>query len=430
MQKVQSYTPDQPTETPDSPAENTPEVQEVSEAPKETKTKDEKLVLKKKKGLPFLISGIIFLLGGIGAIVAFFLIPDTVLADLIFPTIPSAKDESKPKVYSSITGLELASESEKNAPVYCIQTPNGLDGARPQAGLTDAGVVFEAIAERGITRFAAIYQNPKNAIIGPIRSLRLYYLQWDTPFDCTIVHAGGAADAISALYAGGYKNMNEDYNYTFRGEYDYHLWNNLFTTPSSLSQNSADKGRGTSNPTGFTRMTPEESAKLRVDKTYPEGFNPTDSSLDDTTGNIVSSINITFGQNSYFNVHYSYNAATNSYDRSYAYGEPHNSYLCTDPNIGEVDPQDYCKETQISPAVVIAMLVNEHVASDGYHEDITTAGTGTAYIFQNGIAIEGLWHKASPSSQIVFKDGAGQEIKLAPGQTWISAVPTYGSVSY
>ncbi|OAV84558.1 hypothetical protein PTTG_31192, partial [Puccinia triticina 1-1 BBBD Race 1] len=30
--------------------------------------------------------------------------------------------------------------------------------ARPQSGLQDAGIIYEAIAEGGITRFAALYQ--------------------------------------------------------------------------------------------------------------------------------------------------------------------------------------------------------------------------------------------------------------------------------
>ena len=87
-------------------------------------------------------------------------------------------------------------------------------------------------------------------MIGPIRSLRLYYLQWDTPFDCTIVHAGGADDAIAAVRSGGYKDLTENYAYMYRGG-NNRLWNNLFTTSQHLTQVSADWGYGSSNVNGF-----------------------------------------------------------------------------------------------------------------------------------------------------------------------------------
>ena len=93
-------------------------------------------------------------------------------------------------IYSNFTGYEIADVTLNNSPTFCVQIPNGsTDGARPQAGLTEAGVVFEAIAETGITRFAAIFQlqdayatlpdgqktmMTTPGIIGPIRSLRPY----------------------------------------------------------------------------------------------------------------------------------------------------------------------------------------------------------------------------------------------------------------
>ena len=76
------------------------------------------------------------------------------------------------------------------------------------------------------------------------------------------------------------------------------------------------------------------------------------------------------------------------------------------------------------------MIVQESKASDNYHEDISAIGAGDAYIFQNGDVITGTWEKSSKDSQIIFRDSSGNEVSLAPGQTWISAVPAYGSVSY
>ena len=76
------------------------------------------------------------------------------------------------------------------------------------------------------------------------------------------------------------------------------------------------------------------------------------------------------------------------------------------------------------------MVVNEKKAWDGYHEDITTIGSGDAYIFQNGGVVAGTWNKASASEQIKFLDRDGREISLVPGQTIVEAIPSYGSVEY
>lgn len=383
-----------------------------------------------KKWLVFLIIGVISLIGGAACILTSILAPEPELAELNFPKIPSGEEDNE--TYSNLTGLPLADSSLLNAPTYCIQVPNGLDGARPQAGLNDAGVVFEAIAEAGITRFAAIYQNPTTAVIGPIRSLRMYYLEWDTPFDCTVVHAGGADDALAALKYGGYKDLTENYAYMYRSYAGNRLWNNLFTTSYELAQFSADNGYTSSNVNGFTRLTPNEAKKQRIDQTAMEKLvitNPATSNTDVLTPQITS-IALNFGGSYSFNVNYLYDADTNTYNRSYASGATHDIYDCPDENLGEQSPENVCTLSQLSPSVVVAIVVDEKKASDNYHEDITTIGSGTAFIFQNGILINGTWNKSSASEQIRFYDENGTEIALAPGQTFISAIPKYGSVEY
>lgn len=377
----------------------------------------------------FIVAGIIGVIGGIICIVFGTLIDSKVSDALAFPQI-SPNDNNI--TYSKLTGEVLADTSLVDAPTYCVQMPNGTDGARPQAGLTDAGVVFEAIAEAGITRFAAIYQNPSTAIIGPVRSLRIYYLQWDTPFDCTIVHAGGASDALAAVAAGGYKDLSEDYAYMYRGTYGSRLWNNLFTTSAYLKQYSADHGYNTSNIQGFKRMTPEESGEARVNAGIQEKLDITRATNADTSEVIasVTSVDLNLGGWGNFNVHYDYDITTNTYNRSYASGETHDVYSCVAEDLGEKNPEDVCETTQVSPAVVVAMVVQEGKATDDYHEDITTIGSGKVHIFQNGTVVTGTWNKSSVDEQIKFIDDNGAEIALAPGQTFVTAVPSYGSIEY
>ena len=387
------------------------------------KAKDE------KRDRIFKIVGGVSLVGGIGCLLVAFLAFGNNRDSLNFPTIPSKGGETTE--YSALTGEPLTNGKTKNAPTYCIQTPNGTDGARPQAGLNEAGVVFEAIAEAGITRFAAIYQDPSSAIIGPIRSLRTYYLEWDTPFDCTIVHAGGSSDALAAV-ANGYKDLSEDYQYMYRGTYGSRLWNNLFTTSNYLKQYSTDHNNGSSNVKGFARLTPEESEQERADKSVTEKLVITEPSNKDTSevSVPVGSIALRLGGWESFNVIYKYNVENNTYLRSYESGSAHEVYNCPASDLGEKNPEDVCSLAQVAPSVVVAMVVQESKASDNYHEDITTIGSGDVYIFQNGAVTEGTWKKSSKDEQIKFTDEKGNEIKLAPGQTFVTAVPSYGSVDF
>lgn len=374
--------------------------------------------------------GCLWFVGGIALMVAGFIIPSKSELTVTFPEIPSQKP---PKgIYSHLTGLPVDNESDLTAPAYCIQTPNGMDGARPQAGLDEAGVVFEAIAEAGITRFAAIYQNPSSAIIGPIRSLRLYYLEWDTPFDCTIVHAGGAPDALQAVARGGYKDLTENYTYMYRGTYGARRWNNLFTTSAYLAKMSSDRGYSSSNIKGFTRMTPDDATRSRMDSLAEEKLVIYEPSTGKTAKLAAKTPNIAinFGGIANFNVRYKYDLESNTYLRSYESGSSHDIYSCPAGDLGEKNPENKCTSKQLAPTVVVAMIVQEKMASDNYHQDITATGSGTAYVFQNGTSIKGTWKKSSDAEQIRFYTPDGSEIALVPGQTFVEAVPQYGSINY
>src|SRR5262249_25822967 len=72
--------------------------------------------------------------------------------------------------------------------------------ARPQSGLGEAAIVYEALTEGGITRFLAIYRNDDVARIGPVRSARPHFIDLMQAFDPVYVHCGQswAAEQILA----------------------------------------------------------------------------------------------------------------------------------------------------------------------------------------------------------------------------------------
>jgi hypothetical protein len=306
-------------------------------------------------------------------------------------TIVAPKPVPKPIYYSPLTGEIVTNQAATTAPVTAVMIENSPD-ARPQSGLKQAGVVFEAIAEGGITRFMALYQQEKPALIGPVRSLRIYDIDWFTPFSASIAHVGGSAAALAEVRNGNYRDIDEFFNgaYYYRST-DRYAPHNVYTTAAKLDALNASKGYTSSIVTGFPRADGKASPK-------PD----------------ATSIAINFSS-ALYNTTYAYNATTNSYDRSQA-GAPH------------LDRE----EGQISPTVVIAMHVSETtVLQDGYREAITTIGSGQATIFQNGTATNVTWTKSSQASQVVFTDSTGAVVSLDRGQTWIAAVPNgEGSVSW
>lgn len=334
-------------------------------------------------------------------------------------------------VYSILTGEEIANADLNHSPSYCVQIPNGsTDGARPQAGLNQAGVVFEAIAERGITRFAAVFQNADTSAIGPVRSLRPYYLDWDTPFDCTVVHAGSSDEAIAGINVGGQRNLDESLEYMWREDSDRY-WNNLFTSPSDIAKFNADLGYVQSNIKAFPRYTPEDNDAIIAEIETCESETAEGATDPECKpAELINEIHIGFGSIPMYNTVYQYDLEINRYLRSYANGEPHVSYNCPS-DLDQPNTKTACGDpVQVSPRVIVAMFVQENTASDGYHEDINTISSGSALVFQNGGVTEATWSKTAQDSQIQFRNGAGEEIKFAPGQLWIAAIPQYGSVNY
>ena len=107
---------------------------------------------------------------------------------------------------SPLTGLAVAPDLA-DRPITAIVIENHPD-ARPQSGLSQAGVVYEALAEGGITRFLAFFGDQQAGNLGPVRSVRTYFVDWTLEFDAPLAHAGGNADALDLIGPLGMKNMD------------------------------------------------------------------------------------------------------------------------------------------------------------------------------------------------------------------------------
>ena len=220
-------------------------------------------------------------------------------------------------VASSLTGLQV-SPAINALPITAVMVENSTE-ARPQSGLGEAGVVFEALAEGGITRFVALYQSNAATSIGPVRSARPYFISWILGFDAAYAHVGGSPEALSDITAWGVHDMNQFYNASyFQRITTRESPHNVYTTAAELSQLEQSKGYTST----FTSWTRKLAKPLKT---------PT-----------ATTISVKMSSTDY-NVSYTYNAATNSYNRD-------------DGGAPQIDANT---NTQISPPVVIAMVVPE-----------------------------------------------------------------------
>ena len=331
-----------------------------------------------------LICGVLLVF--IGCAAAFYLTYQPPVVSTDHTPIARKKKAEPVKYYSQLNGVEVADEVAVTKPVTAVMIENSPD-SRPQSGIKQAEAVYEAVAEGGITRFLCLYQQNKPGLVGPVRSLRMYYVDWLAPYQASVAHVGGSAAALAEIRNGSYRDIDQFFN---AGSYwrarDRYAPHNVYTNFEKLDALNAAKGHNNS----------QFSGQARVDGKASEQPNAT-------------SVDLNFSS-AWYNTHYDYDAGSNTYARS----------------IGGAASNDR-EEGRIAPSVVIAMRVDETtVREDGWRQSIVTVGSGVANIFQNGTAIEATWRKGSRSEPIRFFGADGQEIALNRGQTWIGAVANNG----
>jgi hypothetical protein len=288
---------------------------------------------------------------------------------------------------SKLTGIEIDPDINKRK-VIGVMIENSPD-ARPQAGINQAGVVFEAIAEGGITRFCALFLENQPDYLGPVRSVRPYYMDWLAGFDAAVGHAGGSAQGLAKV-----ANLNiDDLDYTKANSYhrvnDRFAPHNLYTSVKSLQQETKKKGFKTSKFEGFKRK--------------PELKNVGKPKVKNIAFNISTDL---------YNVRYVYDKQSNNYSR-FMGGQAHRDHRTGKP---------------IKPKIVIGLITQ--YSTSGIYSVYKTGGKGKVIIFQNGKAQQGTWKKAGPKKPLQFFDKKGEPLRLNPGKTWITALKSKHEAKY
>lgn len=306
-----------------------------------------------------------------------------------------------------------------------VMIENHVD-ARPQSGLSFADVVYEAVAEGGITRFMGVFYCGAaafNVPFAPVRSARTYFVDFVSEYDALYNHVGGAgkcnddtvderAKALCQIQKYGIKDMDQfslpfkvcrrnetrldrtvDWEHTvecFSNEiYDYaktkYDWTNVDEENVSWNEN-------------FTSWKFKDEAK-------------------DSERGTVASLSFVHwkGYEKDFGVQWNYDVSCNCYKRVMA-GVPH---------------VDHVNNQQVTAKNVVIQFAKETDNIDEHaHVLYATIGGGKALVFQDGKVTEGTWKKAKRTDRTKFYDAKGKEVEFNPGPIWIELVDTGVPIIY
>lgn len=366
----------------------------ASRKPKKTKNLEIKPKTKKNHKTLIIFLVVLFVLVSAGTAIYFLMGPKITEQNSSDNQIKTAADEI---YYSKLTGREVDS-NEVGIATTCIMIENSPE-ARPQSGLDQAGVVYEAIAEGGITRFMAIFQESKPQYIGPVRSLRMTYAEFAKPYHCSIAHVGGSDNALNLVrnnpeYRDIDQFFNDDSYWRISSRWAPH---NVYTSFEALDELNINRGYTTSEFNGFSRVKPDTDTRA--------------AEITARTIRIEMSGDL-------FNVVYVYDEDANNYKRSFATGQTHEAV------------NESGETTQLAPDVVITLETDAVSRPGTSYADYRTVGGGKAYVFQNGTVTSAKWQRESVDSELKFIDESGEEVKLNRGQVWISIYPSNNSISW
>jgi len=296
--------------------------------------------------------------------------------------------------------------------------------SRPQSGLSKADVVYEAVAEGGITRFLAVFYcgaAAEEVTIGPVRSARTYIMDFAAEYgDYPLyTHVGGAnipgpANALGQIGDYGWLAKGNDLNQFSLGFpvfwRDYERIGHPVATEHTM-YSTTEKLWEVAQKRGLTNVDDEGN---KWDATFSQWQFKEEAKLDERGE--VARVEFSFWENN------------PEYAVRWEYQKDNNNYLRF--NNGQ-SLKDLNNDSQLQAKTVIIQLMKEKGPIDEVkHILYTTLGSGQALIFQDGQVIEGTWIKAKRQSRTKFTDSSGKEISLNRGPIWIEIVPVGGEVKY
>lgn len=283
-----------------------------------------------------------------------------------------------------LTGLGTEKEAKVRAVAVVV---NNHPLARPQSGLDQADLVYEALAEGNVTRFLAVFQSEKPENIGPVRSARDYYVKLAKGYDSFFVAHGYSPDAKNMLLSGyidHINGMNYDGTLFKRASFRKAPHNSYITYENILK--GAEK---TKKPMG---KAPSSLAFLSRDE------------IKQLDGEDAGSVMISYHDPS-FDVIYEFDREAGKYKR-FSGGE---------------QAVNYGSEKPILIDNIFIVEMDHRTIDKAGRRDIDIKSGGRGFLLQKGIVREVEWKNIDGK---ILPVANGKDAGLVPGKTWINIVPS------
>ncbi|MCB0077115.1 MAG: DUF3048 domain-containing protein [Anaerolineales bacterium] len=280
-----------------------------------------------------------------------------------------------------------------------IRIDNSPQG-RPQAGLESADLIWETMAEGGVSRFTATFHCRTPATVGPLRSARLVDLQLTPMLGAWLVHVGASQPVTDMIWAAPYAGRDID---EWAGDAAFYRidqapvdWMRTYSSNPLIQSVIAAKGATEPPPTplrGWTFSTQPAAG-----------------------GTAVSQLTVPYGGGS-SDVFYRYDPATQRYFR-YQGQTAH-----TVQSGAQIAPQNLIviyAEERVTP------IVEDSLGNSSLH--YTLWGSGPATLFRDGLRWDVTWRREGENALLRVVDAAGTPLPLRPGQSVIHIVPTTTTV--
>lgn len=285
-------------------------------------------------------------------------------------------------------------EVEKIEPFLISAVIDNHSEARPQFGLSQAEIVYEVPAEGGINRYLALFRSDieEDFQIGPIRSVRPYFLDLAKEYQSLLLHCGGSPEALTRAIKEKSLTLNEFYN----GQ--YYLRYSVYAAPHNvLGQYNLIKGYLKENNLNNSKFL---SWKFKEKEILPN--------LDRSLANF--NIKIKNGQSQY-NVDWDYDLLNNNYIKKIV-GKDHLD------SFGE----------SIKVDNIILQFVKTKVLDDELRLKIDLIGEEVSIICLDGYCQKGYWQKNNNEDRTRYYYQNDDEVVFNSGKTWIHFINENTSV--
>ncbi len=295
------------------------------------------------------------------------------------------------EVYSAINGTIISEASAEQRPLAVMM--DNFYAARPQAGLNDADIVYEAYVEGQITRYMAVFQSKLPELIGPIRSARPYYLRLALEYDAYYAHVGGSMEAMADLKSLKIADVDglASGKDTFWRKKHKKIPNNMYGSSESL-------------------IAWANRRKYRTEATFDSWLFGDDYGAKSTED--FPKLEIVYREPKEKNDKFRYKIA-------FEYDKAKQIYLRTvngEPYLDEVT------EEQLYADSIIVQRAKTKVIDSYGRLAIDLVGSGTGYYLYDGKVIPITWKKQSERARTRYYTIDGDELVFKRGKIWVQFV--------